>query len=205
MSCKLTGGYVLLKLLALSALVFTLGLGTTSTARANSLQVSHKPWNRMTIQQKIIILKKQIHKDHCIIRFWKNHTHIKGITWKQTNWAKISLKIATKNLNALQVHIYSGGNSIRNWLLSHGHGCLVQIIDLENRSYDPTLNYGGGHGNTSVAYGIPQAYPGTKMASAGSDWRTNPFTQIRWMIGYVNRKFGSECAAAYARLNAGTY
>lgn len=175
------------------------------TAQASSLRISHKPWKEMTIQQKIVVLKKQIHKDHCIIRWWKNHPHIQGVTWKETHWAKVSLKIATKNLHILQAHTYSGGNWVRNWLLSHGHGCLVQIIDLENRRYDPTLNYGGGHGNTSVAYGIPQANPGTKMASAGSDWRTNPFTQIRWMIGYVNAKFGSECNAAYNRIHNGIY
>lgn len=40
------------------------------------------------------------------------------------------------------------------------------------------------------AYGIPQALPGNKMASAGADWRTNPVTQIRWMAGYVNRYGG---------------
>lgn len=39
----------------------------------------------------------------------------------------------------------------------------------------------------SGAYGIPQALPGNKMASAGADWETNPITQIRWMAGYVSR------------------
>jgi hypothetical protein len=159
----------------------------------------------MTITQKINTLKKQIHKDHCIIRFWKNHTHVKGITGKQIHWAKVSLRIASKNLRAAQTHIYHGGNWVRVWLLNHGHGCLVQIIDVENRSYDPTLDYGGGHGNTSEPYGIPQANPGTKMASAGRDWATNPMTQIRWMIGYVNSKFGGECNAAYYRLHSGSY
>ena len=42
----------------------------------------------------------------------------------------------------------------------------------------------------SGAYGIPQALPGSKMASAGADWATNPVTQIRWMIGYVNGRYG---------------
>ena len=42
----------------------------------------------------------------------------------------------------------------------------------------------------SGAYGIPQALPGSKMASAGADWKTNPVTQIRWMIGYVNGRYG---------------
>lgn len=43
---------------------------------------------------------------------------------------------------------------------------------------------------SSGAYGIPQALPGSKMASAGADWQTNPVTQIRWMIGYVNGRYG---------------
>lgn len=42
----------------------------------------------------------------------------------------------------------------------------------------------------SGAYGIPQALPGSKMATAGPDWKTNPVTQIRWMIGYVNGRYG---------------
>ena len=43
---------------------------------------------------------------------------------------------------------------------------------------------------SSGAYGIPQALPGKKMASAGSDWKTNPITQIKWMISYVNGRYG---------------
>jgi hypothetical protein len=33
------------------------------------------------------------------------------------------------------------------------------------------------------------------MASAGSDWRTNPATQIRWGLGYIASSYGSPCAA----------
>lgn len=159
----------------------------------------------MTRQEKVNYLKAQIHKDRCVIRFWKHHTHIKGITWKQVHWSLVSLRIATKNLHKLESAGYNGGSWVRSWLLAHNHRCLVEIIDLEDRTYDPTLNFGGGHGDTTVAYGLPQADPGTKMASAGSDWRTNPMTQIRWMIGYVNSKFGSECNAAHSRIVYGTY
>jgi Transglycosylase SLT domain len=48
---------------------------------------------------------------------------------------------------------------------------------------------------SSGAYGIPQALPGSKMASAGSDWRTNPATQIIWGIGYMRDRYGSPCQA----------
>lgn len=48
---------------------------------------------------------------------------------------------------------------------------------------------------TSSAYGIPQALPGRKMASAGADWATNPVTQIRWGLGYIRSTYGTPCAA----------
>lgn len=48
---------------------------------------------------------------------------------------------------------------------------------------------------TSSAYGIPQALPGSKMASAGSDWQTNPVTQIKWGLGYIASRYGTPCAA----------
>lgn len=48
---------------------------------------------------------------------------------------------------------------------------------------------------SSGAYGIPQALPGEKMASAGADWATNPETQIRWGLGYIEGRYGSPCAA----------
>ena len=48
---------------------------------------------------------------------------------------------------------------------------------------------------TSSAYGIPQALPGEKMASAGADWATNPATQIEWGLGYIADVYGSPCAA----------
>jgi hypothetical protein len=49
--------------------------------------------------------------------------------------------------------------------------------------------------NASGAYGIPQALPGSKMASAGPDWLTNPATQIKWGLGYIQSTYGTPCAA----------
>ena len=47
----------------------------------------------------------------------------------------------------------------------------------------------------SGAYGIPQALPGDKMASAGSDWQTNPQTQLEWGLSYIQDRYGSPCGA----------
>jgi hypothetical protein len=48
---------------------------------------------------------------------------------------------------------------------------------------------------SSGAFGIPQALPGSKMASAGADWQSNAATQIRWGLGYIQQTYGSPCAA----------
>jgi hypothetical protein len=49
--------------------------------------------------------------------------------------------------------------------------------------------------NPSGAYGIPQATPGSKMASAGADWLTNPATQIAWGLSYISNAYGTPCQA----------
>ncbi|MGH3169187.1 MAG: transglycosylase SLT domain-containing protein, partial [Trebonia sp.] len=49
--------------------------------------------------------------------------------------------------------------------------------------------------NASGAYGIPQALPASKMASAGSDYLTDPDTQIRWGLGYITEVYGTPCSA----------
>ena len=58
---------------------------------------------------------------------------------------------------------------------------------------------------TSSAYGIPQALPGSKMASAGADWATNPETQIRWGLGYIADRYGSPCGAMSFKSGHGWY
>jgi hypothetical protein len=47
----------------------------------------------------------------------------------------------------------------------------------------------------TTAYGIPQALPAQKMAAAGADWQTNPRTQIRWGLGYIQATYGYPCTA----------
>jgi hypothetical protein len=49
--------------------------------------------------------------------------------------------------------------------------------------------------NPDGAYGIPQALPGSKMASAGPDWQTDAGTQIRWGLDYIRATYGSPCGA----------
>jgi len=48
---------------------------------------------------------------------------------------------------------------------------------------------------SSSAYGIPQALPGSKMASAGPDWEHNAATQIKWGLEYIKSSYGTPCGA----------
>ncbi len=48
---------------------------------------------------------------------------------------------------------------------------------------------------SSGAYGIPQSLPASKMASYGSDYLTNPATQIKWGLDYVKNRYGTPCYA----------
>ncbi len=58
---------------------------------------------------------------------------------------------------------------------------------------------------TSDAYGIPQALPGGKMASVGSDWANNPVTQIRWGLQYIRSSYGNPCSAWSFKQGHGWY
>lgn len=61
------------------------------------------------------------------------------------------------------------------------------------------------HNTRSGAYGIPQALPGEKMASAGADWATNPATQIVWGLGYISGRYGTPCGAWGSSQSRGWY
>ena len=74
----------------------------------------------------------------------------------------------------------------RGW--SDQFGCLDRLWQKES-------GWRWNAASPSGAYGIPQALPGSKMASAGADWRTNPATQIRWGLGYIDARHGDPCGA----------
>ncbi|MEU1621032.1 transglycosylase SLT domain-containing protein [Streptomyces sp. NPDC005722] len=67
--------------------------------------------------------------------------------------------------------------------------CFSNIVGHES-GWDYTAT-----NSSSGAYGLVQALPGSKMASAGADWRTNPGTQVKWGLKYMNSRYGSPCGA----------
>ncbi|MFJ6195196.1 lytic transglycosylase domain-containing protein [Micromonospora sp. NPDC092111] len=59
--------------------------------------------------------------------------------------------------------------------------------------------------SSSGAYGIPQAVPGSKMGSVADDWRTNPATQIKWGLGYIEGRYDNPCGAWAKSQSSGWY
>ena len=86
----------------------------------------------------------------------------------------------------------------RGW--SEGEfSCLNTLWTRESGWSTYATNAGSG------AYGIPQALPASKMATAGADWRTNPVTQITWGLGYIASAYGSPCNALAHSSSYGYY
>lgn len=92
----------------------------------------------------------------------------------------------------------------RDMVLARGWGegefnCLVSLWNKESGWNVYAQNPSSG------AYGIPQALPGNKMASAGGDWQTNAATQIEWGLGYISGRYGTPCGAWGHSQNVGWY
>ncbi|MGI5416871.1 lytic transglycosylase domain-containing protein [Actinomadura luteofluorescens] len=78
-------------------------------------------------------------------------------------------------------------------------GCLVNLWNKESHWNVHASNPSSG------AYGVPQALPGSKMASAGPDWQNNATTQIKWGLGYIKNRYGTPCGAWSHSQSVGWY
>ncbi|GAB2851300.1 hypothetical protein GCM10027176_62840 [Actinoallomurus bryophytorum] len=77
-------------------------------------------------------------------------------------------------------------------------GCVVSLFNRES-------GWNVHASNPSGAYGIPQAKPGSKMASAGPDWQDNATTQIKWGYGYIKDRYSTPCGAWAHSQSTGWY
>lgn len=89
-----------------------------------------------------------------------------------------------------QISMVSGAESLaRTRLSTRQYTCLDNLIRRESGWNHRASNPSSG------AYGLMQALPGSKMASAGADWRTNPLTQLKWGLSYIKSRYGTPCGA----------
>jgi hypothetical protein len=153
------------------------------------------------------------------VAFWVPTAQAHLVTKPKNDSLKAQLASQTENLKHVKYVCNNGKGSTRTW---HCHArlwlarerketlrllypprptwgahafpdpCLREISRRETvGTYSPTIwNYQG-----SGAYGIGQALPASKMRPWGKDYMTNPWTQLKWMIYYVNTRYGGSCAA----------
>lgn len=90
---------------------------------------------------------------------------------------------------------YSGNRATGCTLLLEAGFSLDQMSCLDNLWNKESGWNERAENPSSGAYGIPQSLPGNKMATHGDDWRTNPATQIRWGLDYIDNRYGTPCEA----------
>ncbi|WP_328749246.1 MULTISPECIES: transglycosylase SLT domain-containing protein [unclassified Streptomyces] len=105
----------------------------------------------------------------------------------------------SRTLPAQTATVSSAQSFARSRLSSAQYSCLRKVVDHESGWNHLAVN------SSSGAYGLFQALPGSKMASAGTDWRTNPLTQMRWGLSYMSNRYGSPCGAWYFWQKNGWY
>lgn len=118
---------------------------------------------------------------------------------KKASQANANAIIASSTQTAAELQNYA-----HSLVLSYGwtEDDFLALVNLWNRESGWRVNAGNA---SSGAYGIPQALPGSKMASEGADWATNGETQIRWGLKYIAGRYGSPSNAWNNFLSKGWY
>lgn len=126
----------------------------------------------------------------------------KEVSRKKINETEI--KAAKKQVVIVGIKVNLPAGSHTDWMSAAGipageQGIANAIISQESGWRVNATN------KSSGAYGIPQALPGSKMASAGADWQTNPITQLKWMNSYVIGRYKSWQGASDHKARTGWY
>lgn len=121
------------------------------------------------------------------------------VTVKGTGVPHVSLNPTNTTVDSTPVKLYAQDQVKKHGWAAGEFMCLDNLWARESG-----WNYTAENAS-SGAYGIPQSLPGSKMSSAGSDWRTNPKTQIRWGLEYIESSYGSPCGAWAKSQSVGWY
>ena len=122
-----------------------------------------------------------------------------GVEVSREEVNSIVLKAAVTQVDVIGTKVSLPAGSHEDWMAAAGissgdYGYVNYIVSHEDFSWEPCKVQGGAVDCTysgNMGYGLVQATPGSKMVSAGSDWRTNPITQLRWATGYAIGRYGS--------------
>jgi len=96
---------------------------------------------------------------------------------------------------AARANTPDGARAVARTMAAASYGWGEDQFSCLNSLWQKESNWNYQAYNPSGATGIPQALPGSKMASAGSDWATSATTQISWGLGYIAAVYGTPCSA----------
>ena len=128
-------------------------------------------------------------------------------TWATGIWYQVKMGAKTGWMSSEYLRASSGPNTVAALQAYAGSklnnkaqlACLITLWNRESnwnyQAYNPAYAPKSPKTPAYQAFGIAQAAPGSKMASAGADWQTNPRTQINWGLDYIKGRYGTSCAA----------
>lgn len=158
-----------------------------ATAGAHKVLVKEHP--KKKAKAKTVVVKKKANKPNPVkkhkavskkaVKSQQGHSKARSKCKSWEDWTQA----CGKNQRIGKAQASKRGWTGRQWV------CLKKLWYHESGW---SIRSGSPNGGS---FGIPQSLPGSKMASAGSDWRTNAATQIKWGLGYIKSRYGSPCGA----------
>ena len=175
-----------------------------STATPSSYGLEFPMTTQLTIPNGAYLVANQVHQENpeqqvaALYANLNTKKSVSAIDLRAVSLASRQIELARTPKGAQQAAFNIIRTEYKKWNKSQ-EACLVKLWTKESHWNYKAHNYRSG------AHGIPQSYPAIKMESVGLDWRTNPVTQIRWGLNYIDKRYGSPCKALYRHNVRGSY
>ena len=186
------------------AMVATMVVMSTATPSSYGLEFPMTTSLTLPAQDGAYLVAGQVHEENPnqqVASLYANlntKMSVTAIDLRAVSIASRQIELARTPEGAKQVALAIVQTEYKKWNATQ-QACLVKLWTKESHWNYQAHNYRSG------AHGIAQAFPAVKMESVGLDWRTNPVTQIRWGLNYIDKRYGSPCKALYRHNARGSY
>lgn len=175
-----------------------------STATPSSYGLEFPMTTQLSLPDGAFLVASQVHQENpeqqvaALYANLNTKKSVSAIDLRAVSLASRQIELARTPKGAQQAAFNIIRTEYKRWNKSQ-EACLVKLWTRESHWNYKAHNYRSG------AHGIAQSYPAIKMESVGLDWRTNPVTQIRWGLNYIDKRYGSPCKALYRHNARGSY
>ena len=175
-----------------------------ATAAPSSYGLEFPMTTQLALPEGAYLVASQVHQENpeqqvaALYANLNTKKSVSAIDLRAVSLASRQIELARTPKGAQQAAFNIIRTEYKKWNKSQ-EACLVKLWTRESHWNYKAHNYRSG------AHGIAQSYPAIKMESVGLDWRTNPVTQIRWGLNYIDKRYGSPCKALYRHNVRGSY